>query len=70
MRVIAAIIVLLVVVVTVLAHTRQTLAKPNVFEVGVEHLGHLMAEGCGPGWHWSNGRGWNWGRCVRDWRPS
>jgi hypothetical protein len=68
MRVIAAIIVLLVVFVTVLAHARPTLAKTSLFEIGVEHLVNLMAEGCGPGWHWSNRRGWNWGHCVRDWR--
>jgi len=70
MRVIAAIIVLLVVFVTVLAHPRPTLAKPTLFEIGMEHLVNLMAEGCGPGWHWSTRRGWNWGgRCVLDWRP-
>jgi hypothetical protein len=70
MRVIAAMIVLLVVFVTVLAHARPTLAKPSLFEIGVEHLVNLMAEGCGPGWHWSNRRGWNWGHCVRDWCPN
>ena len=69
MRAIAAIIVLLVVFLAVLAHTRPTLAKPTLFEIGVEHLVNLMAEGCGPGWHWSNRRGWNWGRCVLDWHP-
>jgi hypothetical protein len=69
MRVIAAIIVLLVVFVTVLANARATLAKPSLFEIGVEHLVNLMTAGCGPGWHWSNRRGWNWGHCVRDWRP-
>ena len=70
MRVIAAIIALLVVFVTVLAHARPTLAKPTLFEIGVEYLVNLMAEGCGPGWHWSNRRGWNWGHCVRDRRPN
>ena len=70
MRAIAAIIVLLVVFVTVLAHPRPTLAKPTLFAIGMEHLVSLMAEGCGPGWHWSTRRGWNWGgRCVLDWRP-
>ena len=68
MRLIAAIIVLLVVFVTVLAHARQTLAKASLFDIGMERLVNLMTEGCGPGWHWSNRRGWNWGHCVRDWR--
>jgi hypothetical protein len=71
MRIIAAIIVVLVAFVTVLACAAPILAKPSLFEIGVARLVDLMAEGCGPGWHWSNRRGWNWGeRCVLDWRPS
>ena len=69
MRIIAAIIVLAVVFVAVLANARPTLAEPTWLQVGVARLADLIAEGCGPGWHWSNRRGWNWGRCVRDWRP-
>jgi hypothetical protein len=70
MRIVAAIIVLLVIFVTVVAPTRPILANPPLLEIGVAYLANLMVEGCGPGWHWSNKRGWNWGRCVRDWRPS
>jgi len=69
MRVVATIIVVLVAFVTVLAHARSILARPTLFEIGVAHLVDLMAEGCGPGWHWSNRRGWNWGHCVLDRRP-
>jgi len=69
MRVIAAIIVVLAVVVTALAHARPTSAKSTLLEMGMEHFADLMAVGCGPGWHWSNRRGWNWGRCVLDRRP-
>jgi hypothetical protein len=70
MRIIAAIIVLLVVLVTVLAPTRPILASPTLLEMGVAYLADFVAEGCGPGWHWSNKRGWNWGRCILDRRPS
>ena len=69
MRIIAAIIVLTAVFVAVLANSRPTLAEPTWLQVGVARLADVIAEGCGPGWHWSNRRGWNWGRCVRDWRP-
>ena len=69
MRVIASIIVISATFAIVLAHARPILAKPTLFVIGVAHLVDLMAEGCGPGWHWSNRRGWNWGRCVLDWRP-
>jgi hypothetical protein len=66
-RVIAAIIVLLLASVTVLAYASPILPKPRLLRIGVAHIVDLIAEGCGPGWHWSNRRGWNWGRCVRDW---
>jgi hypothetical protein len=69
MRIIAAIIVLLVATVTVLAHARPILARPTLFDIEMARLLDLMAEGCGPGWHWSTRRGWNWGHCVLDWRP-
>jgi hypothetical protein len=69
MRIIVAIIAVLVAFVTVLAHARLTLAEPTLFEIEGAHLIDLMAEGCGPGWHWSNRRGWSWGHCVLDWRP-
>jgi hypothetical protein len=69
MRVLVTIIVLLVVFVAVLSPTRPILASPKLLEIGVAYLANVMAEGCGAGWHWSNKRGWNWGRCVRDWRP-
>jgi hypothetical protein len=69
MRVIAPIIVISVSFAIVLAHAHPILAKPTLFAIGLAHLADLMAEGCGPGWHWSNRRGWNWGRCVLDWRP-
>jgi fatty acid desaturase len=65
-RVIAALMLVLVAFVTVLAPSRPILAKPTLFGIGVAHLVDLMAEGCGPGWHWSNRRGWNGGRCVLD----
>ena len=65
-RVIAAMIVVFLALVTVLAASRTISAKPTLFGIGVTHLVDLMAEGCGPGWHWSNRRGWNWGRCVLD----
>ena len=66
MRMIAAIIVLAAVFVAVLANARPTLAEPTWLQTGVARL---TAEGCGPEWHWSSRRGWNWGRCVRDWHP-
>jgi hypothetical protein len=69
MRVVAAIIVLMLIFVTGLANARPTLAEPTWLQIGVASLADLIAEGCGPGWHWSNRRGWNWGRCVRDRRP-
>ena len=69
MRVIAVLIVVLALVIAS-AHARPILAEPTLLEIGIAHLVDLMAEGCGPGWHWSNRRGWSWGRCVRDWRPS
>ena len=69
MRVVAAMLVVLVASVTVLAHAGPILAKPTLFGIGVAHLVDVMAAGCGPGWHWSNRRGWNWGRCVLDRRP-
>ena len=70
MRVVAAaIIVLMVIFVTVLANARPTSAEPTWLQIGVARLAGLIAEGCGPGWHWSNRRGWHWGRCIRDWRP-
>jgi hypothetical protein len=68
-RVVAALIVV-VAFVTVLAPLRPILAKPTLFGIGVAHLTDLIAEGCGPGWHWSNRRGWNWGRCILDRRPT
>ena len=69
MRVIVTIIAVLAVVVTALAHARPTSAKPTLFEIAMEHFVDLTGAGCGPGWHWSNRRGWNWGHCVLDWRP-
>jgi len=69
MYAIAAIIVLTVVFVTGLEGAGPTLAKSTLFEVGVARLVDCMVEGCGPGWHWSNRRGWNWGHCVRDRHP-
>jgi hypothetical protein len=69
MYAIAAIIVLTVVFVTGLERAGPTVVKSTLFEIGVARLVDWMAEGCGPGWHWSNRRGWNWGRCVRDWHP-
>jgi len=65
-RVIAALMMVVVAFVTVAAPSRPISAKPTLFAIGVAHLVDLMAEGCGPGWHWSNRRGWNWGRCVLD----
>jgi hypothetical protein len=69
MRIIAAAMVGLTVIVVVLAFARPILAKSAWIEVGMAQIVDLMAQGCGPGWHWSNRRGWNWGRCVRDRRP-
>jgi hypothetical protein len=66
MHVIAALMLVLVALMTVSAPSRPILAKPTLFRIGVAHLVDFMAEGCGPGWHWSNRRGWNWGRCVLD----
>jgi hypothetical protein len=63
-RIIAALV--MVVAAFVLAPSRPISAQPTLFGIGVAHLVDLMAEGCGPGWHWSNRRGWNWGRCVLD----
>jgi hypothetical protein len=65
-HVIAALMLVLVALMTVSAASRPILAKPTLFTIGVVHLVDLMAEGCGPGWHWSNRRGWNWGHCVLD----
>ena len=69
MRVIALIIVISMTFAIVLTHSPPILAKPTLFGIGLAHLVDLMASGCGPGWHWSNRRGWNWGHCVLDWRP-
>ena len=66
MRIIAAIIVLLVLLVIVLATIRPILASPTMLEMGAAYLVDFVTEGCGPGWHWSNRRGLNWGRCIRD----
>ena len=68
MRVIALIIVISMTFAIVLTQARPILAKPTLLGIGLVHLIDLMAEGCGPGWHWSNRRGWNWGHCVLDWR--
>jgi hypothetical protein len=65
-RIFAALMVVVAAFVAVLAPPRPILAKPTLFGIGVAHLVDLMTEGCGPGWHWSNRRGWNWGRCVLD----
>jgi hypothetical protein len=70
MRVIVAVIVGLVAIVFVLAHAHPIMAHSARLGIGMARLVDLMAQGCGPGWHWSNRRGWNWGRCVRDRRPS
>jgi hypothetical protein len=43
--------------------------KPPLLQIGMARIVGAVAEGCGAGWHWSNRRGWNWGRCVRDWHP-
>jgi len=69
-RVFAALIVVIAAFMAVLAPSRSISANPTVFGIGVAHFVDLMAEGCGPGWHWSNRRGWNWGRCVLDRRPT
>jgi len=69
LRLIAALIVLLLASVAVLAYANAILPGPPLLQTGMSHIVDLMAKGCGPGWHWSNKRGWNWGRCVRDWRP-
>jgi hypothetical protein len=66
MRTVAAIIVISVTFAAALAPVRPILAKPTIFRIGLAHLVDLIAEGCGPGWHWSNRRGWNWGHCVLD----
>jgi hypothetical protein len=65
-RVIAGLVMVVVAFVTMLAPSRPISSKSTLFGIGVAHLVDLMAEGCGPGWHWSNRRGWNWGRCVLD----
>jgi hypothetical protein len=65
-RTVAAIIVISVTFAAALAPVRPILAKPTIFRIGLAHLVDLIAEGCGPGWHWSNRRGWNWGHCVLD----
>jgi len=69
LRLIAAGIVLLLASVVVLAYENAILPGPPLLQTGMSHIADLMAEGCGPGWHWSNRRGWNWGRCVRDRHP-
>jgi hypothetical protein len=69
MRVIGPIIVISVTFAIVLAYASPILAKPTLFAISLAHVADLMPEGCGPGWHWSNRRGWNWGCCVLDWRP-
>jgi hypothetical protein len=69
LRVITAIIVLLVTSMTVLTYARPISPKPPLLQIEVARVVDVVAEGCGAGWHWSNRRGWNWGRCVRDWRP-
>jgi len=69
MHIIAAIFVLMVIFAAVLANARPTLAEPTWLQIGVARLADLKAQGCGPGWHWSNRRGWDWGLCVRDWPP-
>jgi hypothetical protein len=66
MRAVAAIIVISVTFAAALVPARPILARPTVFRIGLAHLVDLIAEGCGPGWHWSNRRGWNWGHCVLD----
>jgi hypothetical protein len=67
LRVVAAIIVLAVAFLVALAYASPILPDPPpLLQIGVAHIVDLMAEGCG---HWSNPRGWNWGRCVRDWHP-
>ena len=65
LRVITAIIVLLMTSMTVLTYA----PKPPLLQIGMARIVGAVAEGCGAGWHWSNKRGWNWGRCVRDWHP-
>jgi len=69
LRLFAAMIVLLLASVVVLACANAILPGPPLLQIGVSRIVDLMAEGCGPGWHWSNGRGWNWGRCIRDKHP-
>jgi hypothetical protein len=69
LRVITVIIVLLVGSMTVLAYASPISPKPSLLQIGVARIVDVVAEGCGAGWHWSNRRGWNWGRCVRDWHP-
>ena len=66
MRVVAAIIVISVTFAAALVPARPILARPTVFRIGLARLVDLIAEGCGPGWHWSNRRDWNWGHCVLD----
>jgi len=69
MRVVVMLIAVLAIFVAVLAHARWISAKPTLLEIEFERFVDLMAEGCGPGWHWTNRRGWSWGHCVLDWRP-
>jgi hypothetical protein len=70
MHLFAALIVAVAAFASVWAPPRPILATPTLFGIGVAHFANLMAEGCGPGWHWSNRRGWNWGRCILDRRPT
>ena len=69
LRLIAAIIVLLLGSVAVLAYANALLPGPPFLQTRMSHIVDLMTKGCGPAWHWSNRRGWNWGRCVRDRHP-
>jgi hypothetical protein len=71
MRVVVMLIAVLAVFVAVLAHAGLISAKPTLLEIEFERFVDLMAEGCGPGWHWSNRRvtggrprvDWPHGRC-------
>src|SRR5262249_34398673 len=43
----------LIAVVIVLAHAPPILTKSDLFDIGIKQLVELMADRCGPDWHWS-----------------
>jgi hypothetical protein len=70
MRVILPILAGLAALAAVSAQAGPSLTKSGLVEVGAAHLAELIAEGCGPGWHWSQRKYWNWLHCALDWRPA